>query len=135
MKSSLKFTLLILISLVSVWGCGSAKQNVQIQQPIPPPKPQVNQTSSTDADRVIAEARQHYFLGEQEVNLGHLEKAKEEFDASLDVLMQYQANHEPDTKVEAVVNELEDKIFNQEMAALKEGDGFTEHPLENAMID
>lgn len=135
MKRFFRFTLLILISLVTVWGCGSANKNVQIQQPVPPPKPQVAQTSSTDADRVIEEARQHYFTGEREVSLGHLEKAKEEFDASLDVLMQYQANHEPDPKVEAVVNELEDKIFNQEVAALKEGDGFTEHPLENAMID
>ena len=84
---------------------------------------------------MIAEARQHFFQGERELNLGHLEKAKQEFDASLDVLMAYQSSHEPDSKIEAVINELEDKIFQHEMAALKEGDGFTERPLEPALID
>ena len=84
---------------------------------------------------MIAQAREHFFIGERELNLGHLEKAKDEFDKSLDILMSYQSQHDPDPKIEAVIDELENKIFQHEMAALKEGDGFTERPLEPALID
>jgi membrane-bound lytic murein transglycosylase D len=121
--------------LVGLWGCGSSKNTVHLVKPPQKPAAPVAKASSTPVDDVIASARQHYFLGERELNLGHLEKAKQEFDASLDVLMKYQSEHEPDSRIEAVVDELEDKIFQHEMATLKAGDGFTEHPVEPALID
>ncbi len=131
-----KRTLLSLICLlaVCVLSCGSAHKTVQVQPPVQAPQ-NVAKAQASESDQTIAQARQAYFLGERELNLGHLDKAKEQFDASLDLLMTYQGSHEPDPKVEAVINELEDKIFNHEMAALKEGDGFSEHPLEPALID
>lgn len=129
---------LILISLFAIglsWGCGSAKKTAGVEKPIHPPNEVAAATQVNEAQQVIANARQQFFLGERELNLGHLEKAKEQFDASLDVLMNFQAAHEPNPVIEAVIDELEEKIFTHEMAALKEGDGFTEHPLEPAMID
>jgi len=129
---------LILISLFAIglsWGCGSAKKTTGVEKTIHPPKGAAATTKVSEVQQVIASARQQFFLGERELNLGHLEKAKEKFDASLDLLMNYQAAHEPNPAIEAVVDELEEKIFVHEMAALKEGDGFTEHPLEPAMID
>ena len=49
--------------------------------------------------------------------------------------MKYQSEQEPDSRIEAVIDELQEKIFQHEIAALKAGDGFTEHPLEPALID
>jgi membrane-bound lytic murein transglycosylase D len=134
MKRSLKILSLCLF-LGGAWACGGGHKKTAVVTPVKAPAAATAPVRQTQADQVIAEARQHFFQGERELNLGHLEKAKQEFDASLDVLMAYQSNHEPDPKIEAVIDELENKIFQHEMAALKEGDGFTERPLEPALID
>jgi peptidoglycan lytic transglycosylase D len=124
-----------LICLIGLSGCGSSKKSVRVSKPVLKPKAPTVVTRSSTPDQVIASARQHYFLGERELNLGHLEKAKVEFDASLDVLMKYQSEHEPNSQIEAVIDELQDKIFQHEIAALQAGDGFSEHPVEPALID
>ena len=126
---------LICLLVTGLWGCGSSKNAVRVAAPVHKQGTVVAKTTTSPVDDVIASARQHYFVGERELNLGHLEKAKVEFDASLDVLMKYQSEHDPDSRIQAVVDELEDKIFQHEMAALKAGDGFTEHPEEPALID
>jgi peptidoglycan lytic transglycosylase D len=132
-----KLNLLCLICLLGtgLWGCGSSKNAVRAAAPTQKPTPVAQKSGASSVDDVIASARQHYFVGERELNLGHLEKAKVEFDASLDVLMKYQSDHDPDLRIQAVVDELEEKIFQHEIAALKAGDGFTEHPVEPAMVD
>ncbi len=134
MKGS-KTILILSLLLLGAWACGGGRKNNAIVTPVKSPVTAAATVEQSQTDQVIAEARQHYFQGERELNLGHLEKAKGEFDASLDLLMSYQADHEPDAKIEAVIDELEEKIFQHEMAALKEGDGFTERPLEPALID
>lgn len=127
---------LLALTMFALWGCGSEHRAANFQESIvAPAASKAPATGKSEADQVIAEARQHYFLGERELNLGHLDKAKDEFNASLDVLMEYQGKHDPDSRIQAVVDELQNKIYDHEMAALKEGDGFTEHPLEPAMID
>src|SRR5262245_3394319 len=135
MKSSKSLGLLCLLGL-GLWGCGSAKTNTNFDKPATPPAPVVAKTTPVnEVDQTIANAKNHFFQGERELNLGHLEKAKTEFDASLDILMSYQASHDPNPQIEAVIDELSEKIFSHELAALREGDGFTEHTLEPALID
>ena len=126
---------LICILAVVVVGCGSAKMKTTFNKPAEPPAPVVAKTPPNPVDQTIASAKEQFFQGEQELNLGHLEKAKQEFDASLDILMSYQASHEPNPKIQAAIDELSERIFAHEMAALREGDGFTERSLEPAMID
>ena len=135
MKKLNLFSLTCLICLIGLWGCGSSKKSAVLRKPVLVSRTNVSTSSSRDVETVIASARQHYFLGERELNLGHLEKAKLEFDASLDVLMKHQSEHEPDSRIESVIDELQEKIFQHEIAALRKGDGFTEHPAEPAMID
>jgi membrane-bound lytic murein transglycosylase D len=120
--------------LIGLWGCGSSKK-VIVSKPTQVSPPAPKKEAAVTVENVIARARQHYFVGERELNLGHLEKAKEQFDASLDLLMKYQSEHEPDSRVDAVIDELQEKIFQHEVAALRAGDGFTENPLEPALID
>ena len=128
-------SLTCLVCLFSLWGCGSSKKTVSVSNTVQNSGKATTKSQTLSVDAVIASARQHYFVGERELNLGHLEKAKTEFDASLDILMKYQSEHEPDSRIETVIEELQDKIFLHEVAALKAGDGFTEHPLEPALID
>jgi membrane-bound lytic murein transglycosylase D len=135
MKKLNLFSLTCLICLIGLWGCGSSKKSAVLKKPVLVSRTAVSNPNSKGVETVIASARQHYFVGERELNLGHLEKAKVEFDASLDVLMKYQSEHEPDARIEAVIDELQEKIFQHEIAALRAGDGFTEHPAEPAMID
>lgn len=131
-----RYSWILCLFLIGFGACSSGHHGARLQEPFAPPSaPPVQNAAATGVDKVVAEARQHYFVGERELSLGHLEKAKDEFNASLDVLMEYQGKHDPDSRVQAVVDELQDKIFAHEMAALKEGDGFTEHPLEPALID
>lgn len=134
MKGSRTLALLCLIGW-GAWGCGSAKTTASFSQPAKTPAPVVAKAPVSEVDQTISSAKERFFQGERELNLGHLEKAKEEFNASLDILMSYQASHAPNQQIEAVIDELSEKIFNHEMAALREGDGFTEHPMEPAMID
>ncbi|MCI0411650.1 LysM peptidoglycan-binding domain-containing protein [bacterium] len=135
MKKLYLFSLTCLICLVGLWGCGSSRKTVVLSKPAQNTGTVVSKPNATPVEAAITSARHHFFLGERELNLGHLEKAKAEFDASLDVLMKYQSEHAPDSRVEAVIDELQEKIFQHEIAALKAGDGFTEHPLEPALID
>jgi membrane-bound lytic murein transglycosylase D len=134
MKNTVKL-LLCCIGMLGLWGCGGKIRETAVVPRTAEPAKQVAVIPQSEAEKVIAQARERYFAGERELNLGHLEKAKEEFDSSLDILMSYQSQHDPDPKVDAVIDELEDKIFEHEIAALKEGDGFTERPLEPALID
>jgi membrane-bound lytic murein transglycosylase D len=134
MKRSIYVVVIFLLS-GGIWACGGGHKNTAIVTPAKTPAKSTAPAKSSPADEVIAQAREHYFIGERELNLGHLEKAKEEFDKSLDILMSYQSQHDPDSKIEGVIDELENKIFQHEMAALKEGDGFTERPLEPALVD
>ncbi len=135
MKKLNLISLTCVLCFIGLWGCGSSRKTMIISKPVQSPGKSVSQPESTTVETVIASAKHHYFLGERELNLGHLEKAKAEFDASLDVLMKYQSEQEPDSRIEAVIDELQEKIFQHEIAALKAGDGFTEHPLEPALID
>jgi membrane-bound lytic murein transglycosylase D len=134
MKRSIEIVVMFLL-IGGIWACGGGQKNTAIVTPAKAPVKSTAPAKSSPIDQVIAEAREHFFIGERELNLGHLDKAKEEFDKSLDVLMSYQSQHEPDQKIEAVIDELENKIFQHEMAALKEGDGFSERPLEPALVD
>jgi membrane-bound lytic murein transglycosylase D len=131
----LYLSLTCLLCLVWLWGCGSSRKTIVLSKPVQNNGAVAPKSNTTPIDAAITSARHHYFLGERELNLGHLEKAKAEFDASLDVLMKYQSEHAPDSRVEAVIDELQEKIYQHEIAALKAGDGFTEHPLEPALID
>src|SRR3972149_8043916 len=129
------FSLLCILGLLGGGGGGQAKTTASLEKPVQAPLADPSKIAAIEIDQVIAQAKEQYFLGERELNLGHLEKAKSAFDASLDILMLYQSTHDPNPRIEAVIDELEDKIFQHEIAALKEGDGFTEHSLEPALID
>jgi membrane-bound lytic murein transglycosylase D len=85
--------------------------------------------------RLIAASDGSFKAGQTELELGHAEAAKQEFNRALDVLLEspYGARTEP--RIREHFDRLVDRISAYEVKALAEGDGFTEKRYEPASID
>jgi membrane-bound lytic murein transglycosylase D len=84
---------------------------------------------------LIALSNRHFETGQRELQLGHLETAKTEFNRSLEVLLEssYGARTEP--RIREHFDRLVERISAYEVTALAQGDGFTERKLDPASID
>src|SRR5437016_4750543 len=84
---------------------------------------------------LIAESNRHFKTGQRELELGHVEGAKQEFNRAVDLLLEspYGARTEP--RIREHFDRLVDRISAYEVKALAEGDGFTEKKYETASID
>jgi membrane-bound lytic murein transglycosylase D len=132
---------LIGISTFAV-ACGSKNKLVTTPPPAPAPaaaKPAPAQTPRpAQADPIsalIATSQQHFQAGERELNLGHLERARQEFDRAVEVLLEspYGARTEP--RLREYFDRLVDRINAHELTVLAQGDGFSEKKSEPASID
>ncbi len=99
---------------------------VEVQAPLPAPDP---------VPGLIETSAAHFATGQQELALGHLERAREEFDRALDVLLESPDGARADARVRAHFDSLVDRIGVLEQQALATGDGFTETRTEPASID
>jgi membrane-bound lytic murein transglycosylase D len=86
-------------------------------------------------DLLIRTSQEHFAEGQRELELGHLERAKAEFNAALQVLLEspYGARSEP--RLREHFDRLVDRISTYEINALSVGDGFAEKKYEAATID
>ena len=84
---------------------------------------------------LIASSDRHFKAGQKELEQGHFEAAKQEFNRAVDVLLEspYGARTEP--RIREHFDRLVDRISTYEVKALAEGDGFTEKKYEPASID
>ncbi len=84
---------------------------------------------------LIATSDRYFQAGEQELEQGHVEAAKQEFNRAVDVLLEspYGARTEP--RIREHFDRLVDRISTYEVRALAAGDGFTEKKYETASID
>ena len=121
-------------------GCGSnPKAKVQaaavpeqvkpVPQPVPPPPPPDPIAS------LIASSQAHFETGERELNVGHLERARAEFDRAVDVLLESPYGARTDARLRDHFDRLVDRINAYEVTALRQGDGFVEKREEPASID
>src|SRR5262245_26236492 len=126
---------LIGVSL-SIVGCGRTAKPVRpTVHPTPAaaqavaeaPKPALVQDPVTV---LINESQQFFVDGERERALGHLERAKQSFDAAIDVLLKspYGARSEP--RIRHQFDLLVERISAYEITALAQGDGFVEKKTE-----
>lgn len=84
---------------------------------------------------LIAESDRHFATAQQELTLGHLERARSEFDRSLDILLESAGGARADARLREHFDRLVDRISVLEQGALAKGDGFTETRTEPASID
>ncbi|MDP2052204.1 MAG: lytic transglycosylase domain-containing protein, partial [Acidobacteriota bacterium] len=120
-------------------GCitGSGAKTVQVIPqppaavapiPVAPPAPD-------PVDLLIAQSDRHFATGQQELTLGHLVRARAEFDRSLDILLESADGARADARLREHFDRLVDRISVLEQIALEKGDGFTETRTEPASID
>jgi membrane-bound lytic murein transglycosylase D len=133
-----------LVAATFTLGCGSAARHQGTPQvtpatqgaQVPPQAPPPPLPAPADPVLALIDASQHYFAsGQHELELGHLSQAKIEFNRALEVLLEsaYGARSEP--RIREHFDRLVDRISAYEIAALTEGDGFSEKPSEPATID
>src|SRR6185295_2914148 len=84
---------------------------------------------------LIAASDRHFKAGQRELEQGHVDAAKQEFNRAVDVLLEspYGARTEP--RIREHFDRLVDRISTYEVRALATGDGFTEKKYEAASID
>lgn len=84
---------------------------------------------------LIALSNSHFEAGQAELQRGHLETARLEFNKALDVLLEspYGARSEP--RIREQFDRLVERISATELTSLAQGDGFTEKKYESASID
>jgi len=84
---------------------------------------------------LIARVEKEYLAGQENYRDGHLEAAKQNFDAAFNLLLESGFDLQPDDRLEAELNHILDGINSTEFEALQTGDGSAEQKPEPAPID
>jgi membrane-bound lytic murein transglycosylase D len=84
---------------------------------------------------LIAASDRHFKAGERELEQGHVEAAKQEFNRAVDVLLESPFGARTEPRIREHFDRLVDRISTYEVRALAAGDGFTEKKYEPASID
>ena len=137
-KSPLAIALFCGTSVLAGCATGSSAKTAKVI-PQPPaamvaPPPVVVATPDPIAI-LIAQSDRHFVTGQQELTLGHLNRARSEFDRSLDILLESSGGARVDARLREHFDRLVDRISVLEQGALAKGDGFTETKTEPASID
>jgi len=126
------------LTLISV-ACGS---NPRPQTPQPaaskPASILVQAATQPPPDPIatlLKTSREHFDAGERELKMGHLERARSEFDQALDVLLQSPYGARSDARLRVEFDRMVDQINAYEMTSIAQGDGFAETKYEPASID
>ena len=131
---ALGLTTLLLAGCVS--GSGAKKATVVPQMPapvaasipVPPPPPDPTAILIATSDKLFTE-------GQDELRVGHLERARMQFDAALDALLESPGGARSEPRLREHFDRLVDRISALEQTALAKGDGFTATVTEPASID
>jgi membrane-bound lytic murein transglycosylase D len=99
---------------------------------VPPPSPAV---TPDPAAELIALSTRHFETGQRELQQGHLEAAKAEFNRALEVLLESPFGGRTHPGVREHFDRLVERISAYEVSALAQGDGFAEQNLAPAAID
>ena len=121
-------------------GCVSSPraQAVKVIPQAPAPIVAAKPTPEPTPDPIallIAASDRHFDTGQKELALGHLERAKAEFDGALDTLLESPDGARGIPRLREHFDRLVDRISVLEQAALATGDGFSETKSEPAAID
>jgi membrane-bound lytic murein transglycosylase D len=133
---------LALAGLALVVAACSARSQAQLSVPSSPhAKAAPHVAAATPAPPVdpiaalLADSERHFEAGQQEMAVGHLERARREFDRAIDVVAESPFGARYDVRLRQHFDRLVDQISAYELRALAEGDGFTEKRTEPASID
>src|SRR5205809_3567539 len=103
---------------------------VQPVSPLPPSVPAVDPVLL-----LLASSDGHFKAGQRELELGHPQAAKQQFDRAVNVLMESPYGGRSEPRIREYFDRLIDRISTYEVKALADGDGFTEKQYAAATID
>src|SRR5262245_22156264 len=83
----------------------------------------------------IFQARYRFNEGEKHYRQGALKKAKEQFDSAVDLILETTAIHPQEPRLQRELVDLVSRVNAMELAALREGEGFTDQSDQPAAID
>jgi membrane-bound lytic murein transglycosylase D len=153
--------ILILIAAVLASSCHSAAQKkvpqAQAAVPVAPhsatppaalpafprPEPKAAPVASVlPTDNVvdpvglaIVEARMRFEKGQDLYQNGFMVRAKDEFDGAVDILLDSSAKNPQNARLQRELLDLVTKVHTMEVAAIQNGDGFTDPTGDHAAID
>ena len=128
---------LAVASLVVATGCGSAARQQQPRVEVPPPVVVAPAPApAPDPVQVLIDASNaHYQTGQRELEVGHIDGARDAFNQAIDVLLTAPGGARTEPRLREQFDRLVDRISALEVATLATGDGFSEKPTEPASID
>jgi membrane-bound lytic murein transglycosylase D len=88
-----------------------------------------------DKAQLLAKVEEKFASGEQNFKAGHLEAARRDFDAALDLMLQSGYDVERDPELHELFRKVVDTVYTYELQAFHAGDGFQETPAVPAPID
>jgi membrane-bound lytic murein transglycosylase D len=113
-----------------------ARPQAQLQKQVQQEHQQQPQVPGADPVlSLIDESDGHFKAGQKELDLGHVDAAKLEFNRAVNVLLESQYGARTEPRIRDYFDWLVDRISTYEIKALAEGDGFTEKRYETASID
>jgi membrane-bound lytic murein transglycosylase D len=126
-------------------GCGILPHRATVST-TPPPLPPTSPAAVVAAQApvpapvdplqaILDESQRVYEQGKKDLDLGHLEQARNEFNRAIEVLLNAPGGARTEPRLRAQFDRLVDRISALEVAALGRGDGFSEKPAEPASID
>jgi membrane-bound lytic murein transglycosylase D len=124
-----------------VAACGSSRPQGVVVTPAPPtaitaaPALTPAPPAADPVVTLIAASDRHFKAGQTELEEGHVEAAKQEFNRAIDVLLESPYGGRTEPRVREHFDRLVDRISAYEVRALATGDGFTEQKYETASID
>jgi membrane-bound lytic murein transglycosylase D len=134
------FACVAIAVLTTAAACGS-NPKIQKAPAVPaeaaaPPAPvQATPVPVDPVTTLIATSQEHFSTGERELKLGHLDRARVQFDRAVDVLLESPYGARTDVRMREHFDRLIDRINAHEVTALAQGDGFSETRTEPASID
>ncbi len=143
-RARLSGSLAVVFTLV-VAGCGSnpRPQVAATKTAAPPAQPAASasqpaprtQPVNDPVAALIETSQKHFEAGEGELKLGHMDRARAEFDRAVDVLLESPYGARTDARLREHFDRLVDRINAREVTALAQGDGFSAEKTEPAAID
>ena len=129
-----------LIPLVAACGSSRGPKNLVVtpaQAAVVEAAPQVGPTQPVEDPVVtlISTSERHFKAGQTELEQGHVEAARLEFDRAVNVLLESPYGGRTEPRIREHFDRLVDRISTYEVRALAAGDGFTEKNYEAASID
>ena len=124
-------------------GCGGFHQShVRTSPPPPAPAPAVTAAPAVQTpaqidpvQAIVDESQRIFEQGKKDLDLGHLDQARNDFNRAIDVLLNAPGGARTEPRLRAQFDRLVDRISALEVAALATGDGFSEKPTEPASLD